>query len=114
MSLIESSATHSAGFPEVSVEFVNSTLGKFRLIDCREAHELTGPLGAIADVEHVPMAQIPQAVGGWTKDEDIVVLCRSGARSGRATQFLLGQGFQHVASMAGGMIDWNQHGFPNA
>ncbi len=114
MSLIESSSSRAAGFPEVSVQFVNSTLGKLRLIDCREAHELTGPLGAIADVEHVPMAQIPQAAGGWRKEEDIVVLCRSGARSGRATQYLLNNGFQHVASMVGGMIDWNLNGFPNA
>jgi len=54
------------------------------LVDVREPHELEGDLGRIAGAENVPLARVSTAATAWDKDEDIVVVCRSGGRSGRA------------------------------
>lgn len=102
---------HTAGVPEVDVDFVHDTMGEFRLIDCREPLELVGPLGRIAGVENVPMAGLEEAAAEWG-DEPIIILCRSGARSGRAAAFFESRGKTNVVSMAGGMIEWRGRGYP--
>ncbi|MCB9525966.1 MAG: rhodanese-like domain-containing protein [Myxococcales bacterium] len=102
------------GLPEVSPDWVAQHFGHFRLIDCRQADELTGPLGHLTQAEHVPLGDIPTACKGWDKAEPTVILCRSGGRSGRAALHLLAEGFRSVASMEGGMIAWNAAGLPRA
>ncbi|MCB0843351.1 MAG: rhodanese-like domain-containing protein [Bacteroidetes bacterium] len=43
------------------------------------------------------------------KDQEIVMICRSGGRSGQATAFLKQQGFSNVRNLAGGMLAWKAH-----
>jgi rhodanese-related sulfurtransferase len=45
------------------------------------------------------------------RDREIVVSCRSGARSGRVVEFLRHQGYQAV-NLAGGILDWEADGLP--
>lgn len=40
------------------------------------------------------------------KDEEIVVHCRSGARSGMAQGLLLANGFKNVRNLTGGVLAW--------
>ena len=40
------------------------------------------------------------------KDQEIVVVCRSGNRSATGRDILLDAGFNQVTSMAGGMNEW--------
>lgn len=49
-------------------------------------------------------AELPQ-------DREVVVLCRSGARSGRVTAFLLAHGVEAV-NVAGGILAWEEEGLP--
>ena len=44
---------------------------------------------------------------GW-QDEEIVIHCRSGARSGRAKEFLESQGFSKARNVLGGILAYNQ------
>ena len=77
------------------------------MIDVREADELVGALGVLPDVEHIPMGALEGAVAGWgdaDPEERIVVVCRSGGRSGRAAILLEQAGFARVASLQGGML----------
>jgi rhodanese-related sulfurtransferase len=46
-------------------------------------------------------------IEGWKNDE-IIVYCRSGARSGMATQFLEQSGFSNVVNLTGGMLAWRE------
>jgi len=39
-------------------------------------------------------------------DEEIIIHCRSGARSAAATDFLTKNGFTNVKNLTGGMLDW--------
>jgi rhodanese-related sulfurtransferase len=99
--------TRRGGVAEVETDWVADHLDEVRIIDVREADELTGPLGHISGVEHVPLSQLEQRVRAWQRDDEIVLICRSAGRSGRAALALERLGFTRVVSMAGGMIKWN-------
>lgn len=99
--------------PEVSPAWTEQNQDDIRLIDIREADELAGKLGHIPEVEHIPMGELADRAADWERDQKIVLLCRSGGRSGRAANQLRKLGFTRVASMAGGMIQWNDEARPS-
>lgn len=80
---------------------------KLNIIDVREEYEFDEfnigatliPLGELAD-------RIDEIEG--LKDEELIVHCRSGARSGRAKDYLTSLGFTKVRNLIGGMIAWQQ------
>lgn len=94
------------GVPEVTVEWTAETMGEYRLIDVRETDELSGPLGHLEGIEHVPLATLGEAAASWRKDEPLIIVCRSGNRSGKAAAQLEEAGFSRVASLRGGMKEW--------
>lgn len=100
------------GIPEVTVQWVHEHGREVRLVDVRETHEYSGDLGHIEGTELVPLDTVAAAAHGWNREQPIVVICRSGGRSGRAAQLLESMGFKRIASMAGGMMAWNQVRLP--
>ncbi|GAB4406184.1 MAG: hypothetical protein OHK0039_07700 [Bacteroidia bacterium] len=40
------------------------------------------------------------------RDQEIVLICRSGGRSSRATEFMRSQGFDKARNLIGGMLTW--------
>lgn len=74
------------------------------LIDVREDEEVAA--GMIEAAKHIPLGDIPDSVEGLDKDKEYIMVCRSGARSMRAAEFLDEKGFK-VSNMKGGMLDWN-------
>ncbi|MFO0759027.1 MAG: MBL fold metallo-hydrolase [Byssovorax sp.] len=100
--------------PEVTVEWVAQNPAEARLVDVRELDELTGPLSHIEGIEHVALAQVAAAAERWDKQAPIVLVCRSGGRSGKAAIQLEAMGFTKVGSMRGGMSRWNEARLPVA
>jgi rhodanese-related sulfurtransferase len=49
---------------------------------------------------------------GWRRDEELLLVCRSGGRSGQVAQALARAGFSKVMNLAGGMVAWNAAGLP--
>jgi sulfur dioxygenase len=82
------------------------------LIDVREPHEFTGELGHVPGSRLVPLASVLDASHSWPRDNEMVMICRSGNRSGRAAQVLAAAGFTHVMNLTGGMLAWNAAGLP--
>ncbi len=74
-----------------------------KLIDVREVEEVQE--GHIPGVIHMPLGLLEFRMHELNKNEPYIIVCRSGARSGRATQFLESQGFD-VTNMVGGMLAW--------
>lgn len=74
-----------------------------KLIDVREVEEVQE--GHIPGVIHMPLGLLEFRMHELSKNEPYIIVCRSGARSGRATQFLESQGFD-VTNMVGGMLAW--------
>ena len=78
------------------------------LLDIRSESEVMQ--GVLPNAEHLPMHLIPMKMNEFPKDKDIVLYCRSGARSYHACMYLMQQGFQNVVNLRGGIIDWARSG----
>ena len=85
-----------------------------KIVDVRQPAEFTGELSHIVGAELVPLATLDAGAAGWRLEDPVVVVCRSGGRSGRAALVLENLGFSRVASMAGGMLAWGEAGLPRA
>jgi rhodanese-related sulfurtransferase len=83
-----------------------------RVVDIRERDEVEGELGRIVGAQWVPQGEIEASATQWRHDEPIVLVCRSGRRSARAAEQLEALGFRAVASLTGGMLEWQSHGLP--
>ena len=79
------------------------------LVDVREPHEY-----GVVDLPEelaklrMPMREVPMRAGELDPDAEIVLYCRSGARSGRVGAFLVGVGYQHVWNLKGGLLKWRE------
>jgi rhodanese-related sulfurtransferase len=60
----------------------------------------------------IPLGELPARVDELPRDQEIVVVCRTGNRSQQGRDILLDAGYQPVSSMAGGMVDWQAQGYP--
>ena len=100
------------GYRDVSPAATVAARGAARLIDVREPHEYTGELGHVPGSELVPMDRVAAASHTWDPQAEIILICRSGARSGRAAQALVAAGFRRVMNMAGGMLAYNAARLP--
>ena len=96
-----------AGYRDITPEEAQAAIGRIRLVDVREPHEYLGELGHIPGAELVPLATVKAASADWDPKADIILVCRSGGRSGRAAEALVAAGFQRVMNMAGGMLAYN-------
>jgi glyoxylase-like metal-dependent hydrolase (beta-lactamase superfamily II)/rhodanese-related sulfurtransferase len=96
----------ATGVPEVDTDWVADRHGTVRLVDVREPHEFVGEHGHIESAELVPLATLESFAEKWERHEPIVLICRSGGRSGRAAHILENHGFTRVVSMKGGMVRW--------
>lgn len=78
---------------------------KLHLIDVREPAEFRK--SRIPGARNVPLAKLPQAVQGTIgPDEDIVLICATGARSAMAFRTLRRAGFKRLRNLTGGMRAW--------
>ena len=75
----------------------------FQLIDVREEYEVD-----IATIggELIPMAEIMDNLDKISKNKQVVILCRSGKRSGAVVQTLEKEGFNNVVNLKGGILAW--------
>ncbi len=75
-----------------------------QVIDVREPHEW--------DIVHldgarlIPLATLPAHLHEYDRSAHIVVHCKSGARSAKATQLLKDAGFRDVKNLEGGILRW--------
>jgi rhodanese-related sulfurtransferase len=73
------------------------------LLDVRRDDEWAA--GHAPDAIHIPLDQLEARLPDLRRDQPIVAICHSGARSGRATAFLQQQGYD-VTNYEGGMLAW--------
>lgn len=76
------------------------------LLDVREPDEFAAY--RIEGATLIPMRTIPARLHELDRRADVVMICRSGARSHHAGQFLKQNGFERVYNLAGGVIAWSQ------
>src|SRR6202046_5325962 len=96
------------GIPQISVQELKRKLDAKEdvfVLDVREPHEyLIATLGA----PQIPVGEVERRVGELAaqKNREVVVHCRSGARSQKAALILKQAGFSNVSNLAGGILAW--------
>ena len=78
----------------------------FQLIDVRELHEIEI---ATINGEHIALGEVINRRNEISKDKQVIIHCRSGARSGNAVQALEGNfGFDNLYNLKGGILAWSR------
>lgn len=80
------------------------------LLDVREQFEYDEK--HIPGINLLPMSELENRLGEIPTDKTVLVTCRSGNRSNQVTQFLRQNGFDNVHNMSGGIIAWEDAGYP--
>lgn len=86
--------------PSVSV---NELTERHTILDVREPYEWEA--GHIDGAVHMPVDEVPQRLEELDPDEDVHVVCRTGGRSSRVTQWLIQNGYSAI-NVTGGMGAW--------
>jgi len=92
---------------EISPKELNELLekgNKLTLIDVREPQELE--ISQLPNAELIPLGQLPGRISELDSSQDLIIFCRSGARSGYAVNVLRAAGFRKVRNLVGGINDW--------
>lgn len=95
----------------ITVEELKSRLDageKLNIIDVREPHEnaefnIGGTLYPLGKVQTMMVDELESL-----KEEEVIVYCRSGNRSGQACMILDTLGFKNTKNLAGGMLRWQE------
>ncbi|MFD1032447.1 rhodanese-like domain-containing protein [Metaplanococcus flavidus] len=74
------------------------------IIDVRETDEVMA--GKIPGAVNIPLGLIEFRLPDIDKSKEHIMVCRSGSRSGMATNILESRGY-NVINMDGGMLDWD-------
>lgn len=74
-------------------------------IDVRELSEFKR--SHIPGAKLIPLKTLPAQTAGLDKEQPVLLICQSGARSMQAADFLAKQGFQKVYNLLGGMLKWS-------
>jgi rhodanese-related sulfurtransferase len=104
--------TESSGYPrEISVDeaVAKRDAGVF-ILDVRQPEEWNE--FHVPDSTLIPLGELASRVDELPKDQEIVIVCRSGNRSAQGRDILLDAGFTQVTSMAGGLTQWRAAGYP--
>ncbi len=90
-------------------QWVNDPGQNLRVIDVRQMQEIA--TGTVPKAEPLPLHTLPAKIHELSREEKLVVVCRSGARSAQACMFLQQNGFSNVYNLRGGMMGWVASGF---
>lgn len=88
---------------EISPQILSEILNEDNvfLLDVREPHEYQ--IASITSAVLIPLGQIPNSLNAIPEDKIIVVMCHHGARSRRAMNYLIDNGFEKVYNLEGGI-----------
>jgi len=95
----------------ISVDELKSRMDageKINLIDVREPFEnadfnIGGRLLPLGKIQSMQIDEIEDL-----KEEEVILYCRSGNRSGQACMFLDTMGFANTKNLTGGMLAWKE------
>jgi len=95
------------GIPQLSVKDLKRRIDEGEdvfILDVREPYEYQ-----IAQIggKLIPQNDVPQRLTEIPRDREIIVQCRSGARSQRIAEFLKQSGYPKVVNLAGGILAWS-------
>jgi rhodanese-related sulfurtransferase len=103
-------ATGGALTAEAAVQLINRE--KAVVIDVCEANEYA--VGHVGGAKNIPLSQLEQKLPGMVKNKalPVILVCQSGARSGRAVGIAKKLGYEQAQSLGGGLGAWTKANLP--
>lgn len=104
---------NKTGYPELTPQDVAKKMKSENVVvvDVREPNETAE--GYIEGAKLIPMGQVGARLKELgSKDQNLIMVCRSGGRSSQVTIQLMQAGYTNVSNMAGGMLAWQAARLP--
>ena len=109
--MMQTSSDEAPGIPEITPTELKARLDlkdPLVLVDVREPHE-----PGIADLPEagqvlIPLREIPNRADELDPESEVILYCRSGARSGKALLLLRERGFTRLLNLQGGVLKWRE------
>lgn len=112
-SLFDTCRLHISGVTYVCPVEVPALLEQgARLVDIREDFEIALKTFSVPDIIYLPYEQLRDDPSSLPKDTSLILADSVGVWSKEAVIFLLSKGYQNIASLAGGIADWEKDGLP--
>lgn len=98
--------TKAGGYQEVSAEEAKKLIAEQEvfILDVREPDEFAQ--GHLPNSKLIPTGEISQRLDEISKDKALLVVCRSGRRSGIVSKYLVEKGYIQVYNLQGGVTAW--------
>ena len=103
----QQASSSQAGVVEITVEELKARLDRdddLVVLDVRDPHEIQ--ICRLEGSTVIPLGDLPRRFAELDPARDLVVHCRSGARSARAVAFLHKQGYTRAVNLKGGILEW--------
>lgn len=101
-----------AGIPEITPDWVAANRQQVHVLDVRSAAEYCAEPGRVEDSQCIPLDDLRDSLDEIPKDRPVVTLCQSGKRSALAVTILRSAGWDKVANIHGGLIEWQRQSLP--
>ena len=100
-------AAQTATYEQVSEGLAKQSIV---LVDIREPDEFVS--GHVPGAINLPLSKLTPAALPKPEGKTVVIMCRSGNRSGKLAQVLPSVGRGDIVDYSGSMIDWTRRGGP--
>jgi rhodanese-related sulfurtransferase len=96
--------------PAAAVQLINRE--KAVVVDVCEANEFAA--GHVTGAKNIPLGELEAKLGAAVKNKalPLILVCQSGARSGRALAIAQKLGFAQAQSLGGGLAAWKSANLP--
>ena len=113
---MQTPGSQPTGVPEITPTELKERLDRgdsVILVDVREPHEY--PIADLPEVgqKRIPMREIATRADELDPGAELVIYCRSGARSGKVAAHLIARGFDRVWNLKGGLLKWREEVDPS-
>lgn len=104
--------TTFSGMREISSQWVAGHMEDVFILDVRTTVETAEESARIKGAKLLPINELRARLDEVPRDVPVVTICRSGKRSALAYRILRESGMDKVASIVGGLLQWQAEGLP--
>ena len=96
--------------PAAAVQLINRE--KAMVVDVCETNEFAA--GHVTGAKNIPLGELEAKLGAAVKNKTLplILVCQTGARSGRATAIAKKLGYEQAQSLGGGLAAWRAANLP--
>jgi rhodanese-related sulfurtransferase len=82
------------------------------IVDVREDYMISFKLFKVSNIIYMPFSEIDQLYNGLPEDKALIFADAVGLKSRESVIFMMSHGYDNIANMVGGIVDWERDGLP--